>query len=120
MESKHTKGIWYWKGQTIYTLNQKDTLTIATVYSPETMYNIRPYNEEKENEEGEANADYIVKCVNAHDELVAVLKSLNAALDRYWNSENKSDSFIKEICRYQSKAELLLDKISLYTPIKQD
>ena len=38
-------------------------------------------SETQTREEGEANADHIVKCVNAHDELVAALRDVLADSD---------------------------------------
>ncbi len=108
MESKHTKTPWALRDFEVIGPYMSDKF-ICDCVGHESNY-----------EENKANAAHIVKCVNSHDELVKVLKSLNAALDRYWNSDNKSDGFVKDICKYQSKAELLLDKISLTTPIKQD
>lgn len=91
-ESKHTKGEW----RLVSNLNGPDDFHIH-VKGESVIEFKHPYVTLNDNEE--ANAKHIVKCVNLHDELITTIKDMNETMERALGENHPRVIKAKELLR---------------------
>jgi hypothetical protein len=111
MESKHTKGNWIinlpFPNDNKKFISNGESVICYMTNNPSSSLNNQ--------DEMEANAEHICKCVNAHDELINVLKSYKNMVG------NTGYSIAKEEAKYLFDiATQLLQKVTDNTPINEE
>lgn len=72
---------------TPWVFNGGDSLPILHIYAPDNKH---VFHESRETSEHEANAAFIVKAVNAHDELVELISQISLTPAEDWESNREN------------------------------